>query len=120
MSEFKHSIWPRMLLNTYNQIVSARSSPRTAGHCGPGQRSGAAETGEEGRHQADCSIGVELLHGEERRTALHTWSPCSDTKHTYIVRWNIPTVYACIILESETTMEKEMMATMKASWKVAP
>ena len=78
-------------------------SPSTVGHCGPGQRSGAAETGEEGGYQIDYTIGEELLHGEERKggwsdqqQVLHTWSPCFDTKHTYIVRWNMPTVYACI------------------------
>ena len=66
-------------------------SPSTVGHCGPGQRSGAAETGEEGGYQIDYAIGEELLHGEERKggwsdqqQVLHTWSPCSDTKHTYV------------------------------------
>ena len=41
-------------------------------------------TKEEGhRHQADCSIGEELLHGEERR---HDNAFCKTKLHSYI-RW---------------------------------
>ena len=55
--------------------------PGAVSHRGPGQRSGAAETGEEGCHQVDHTVGEELLHEEERRMGgVNTQKcTCSDT-----------------------------------------